>query len=195
MITEDAWIANNSPIDFKKLHALGVIVYRWNACEFGLRILLTSLGRPINDVWEDNARARRSVLLEAVEKAIDASPLHTPETKDALRYAIKMYEVNAENRNQFAHFLPTGSKTGIKLYNTKTPNFSEIFSRHPIPSDLEDFRKVANEIAECQRYISAMSNYLVQSLYDPVCSRLAEQPPLPPKPDVPELHWTPPPQA
>lgn len=185
---DNSWISANSPIEFEKLHALGVVVYRWNACELGMRTLLASLkGPPFAEVWKDHSKSKRKPLLVAVESAIAAS-FHHEEAKEAARYAVKLYEVNAENKNQLLHFLASGSIAGIKLYNNKTSNFSEIFERQPIPSDLKDFRRVADEITACMRYITAMSNYLVEELYDPTRARLDIRS-LPLKPAEPSKHW------
>ncbi len=35
-LADDAWIEKFSPIEAKKLHALGVITFMWNACEYKL---------------------------------------------------------------------------------------------------------------------------------------------------------------
>jgi len=62
----DPWVQLNSPLAPDKLHAIGVIAFRWNKCEFGLLVLLADIvGMPRNEVWamvhdlRDNAICQR----------------------------------------------------------------------------------------------------------------------------------------
>jgi hypothetical protein len=48
----DPWIKENSPLSPDKLHAIGVIAFRWNQCEFGLLHLLSDIvGLPHVELW------------------------------------------------------------------------------------------------------------------------------------------------
>jgi len=196
IFAKDDWIAENSPIEPERLHAIGVIAFQWNACELGIRILLAALKGPaFQKTWAETANARVGEILDQIDRAVMAS-IHrnSVDIKGAVRHACTLYRVNGRNRNQFSHFLVSGSKTGLVLYNNKPRDFMEIFSRPPIESDLEDIRKVADEITGCKRYIVALSNYLIAWYYH-LPKSLFEPPPVPTKPPVPELHWAPPSQS
>jgi hypothetical protein len=44
-LLSDPWINANSPVDPKKLHALGALTLWWSACETHLLVLFTMVAR------------------------------------------------------------------------------------------------------------------------------------------------------
>src|SRR4051812_24749014 len=51
-LSDDPWIQSNSPLSPDKLHAIGVIAFRWNQCEYALLTLFADVvGLPGRDVW------------------------------------------------------------------------------------------------------------------------------------------------
>jgi hypothetical protein len=186
MLTDDPWIAANSPIEPEKLHAIGVITYKWNTCEIGIRILLDCISnRNIDVTWTETHDIRSSQLMKRVEKTIVASH-HKTHVKEAVLHAVKLYDVNRVNRNQLSHFLPGASKMGMEIRNNKTPDFSAIFDAPVVRSELSDIRLVAAEIQALITYLEGMINYFFAGVVN-----ILEPRSLPEKPALPEFHWKP----
>lgn len=189
-LTDDPWIQCHSPIEPEKLHAIGVIAYKWNTCEIGIRILLDCISnRNIDVTWAETHDIRPSQLLKRIEKTISTS-YYKPPVKEAVLHAVKLYDVNRVNRNQLSHFLPSASRTGMEIRNNKTSDFSAIFDSPTVRSELSDIRRVAEEIQALITYLEGMINYFFAGAVN-----ILEPRSLPEKPVPPEFHWKPPPPS
>jgi len=70
-LDRDRWILAHSPIEAKKLHAIGYISLRWNACELWLRVLLACLR--VEDVGNRRRDRLRPVNIEDAQPAVERS--------------------------------------------------------------------------------------------------------------------------
>jgi hypothetical protein len=51
-LADDPWISTTSPIGPKRLHALGLMILRWNICELALfRVFCEAMQLPIPECW------------------------------------------------------------------------------------------------------------------------------------------------
>lgn len=182
-LDSDQWILTHSPIDPKKLHAMGLANYRWNAAEIGMKAIYTALTRkPWADVWPDIHDERDKTLCKAIRKELGDTHF-TSEVRAAVLHAIEVYDRNRENRNQLSHFLP-GGLVGSDLTRLKGPTFDP----QPIADGLPAIRRVVEEIEELLDYLSGVFNHLWAQVYDG--RGKGERPPLPDKPALPAMLWT-----
>jgi hypothetical protein len=183
---DDPWIAANSEIAAAKLHALGVINYRWNTADVSLKSLLIGLtGAEFFKIWaiihEMGDRAISTAASEIMLWSNIPQPVVT-----ATEFGLKLYDANRINRNQLTHFAPA-QIAGSDLARLKGPRFHP----QPFPDSIEDLRRVASDMADLLNYFS--------KLITVVYSRQYSQKPggtLPPLPDIiplPEMVWRPPP--
>jgi hypothetical protein len=184
---DDPWIAANSPIEAEKLHAMGVITFHWNVCEFYLRSLLAfAAHRPFDSVWTETSSQRPRNIYAKIRRAV-ADSRDAEATKEAILYAIALYDRNRENRAQITHFLPEGGVSSA-LHNNKNPDFLAIFDQTPIRSDIDALRRVAEDIRTCRTYLAGLINALSRT---PLDAMIGKAGPMPDKPPLPTLLWTP----
>jgi hypothetical protein len=188
-LDRDRWILAHSPIEAKKLHAIGFITLRWNACELGLRVLLACVtGRGFAETWADHHDFGNKEIAKKIERAVKGSR-NSPAAKEAMIYALQLYDINRLNRNQFTHFLASGTKSGLELRNNKNPSWDKIFKLPAIRAELADIRRVAEEIDTMSNHFAGLFNYFSARFYGGL---LAQEPPLPDKPPRPQRLWIPP---
>jgi hypothetical protein len=187
-LSDDPWIAEHSHIDPERLHALGMITLWWNHCERNLLLIFSivfqitpRVGWIIAGDMGDISVARKMAEMLKLRPP-------PPDVGTLLTAFLKAYDVGRQNRNALTHF------------TTQTPkadptNFAKaVFVRmkgesakaNPLPSSLEDVRRIALET----HYLSIYS----WQIYKALAARSAGRPvPLPP-PIVPPvvLHSGPP---
>jgi hypothetical protein len=180
---DDAWITLNSEIAPEKLHALGVVTYRWNACEVALKSLLVGLtGAEFFNIWAIIHEMGDVAISSAAREILLWSKFPEPVVK-AVEFGFKLYEANRINRNQLTHFIPAYVE-GSDIARLKGPRFKpETFS-----DSTEDLRRVADDILELENYLSAV----ITNVYAPR-NPGAILPPLPGIIPLPERLWKPPP--
>jgi hypothetical protein len=93
----DPWIKIHSEIEHEKLHALGVISFRWNGCEFGLKILFAQATQISIALGLSITQDMGSVTI--CNKIREAVELLKPPKDDAesVLFAIDLYDVNRLN--------------------------------------------------------------------------------------------------
>lgn len=188
-LDDDAWITANSQIAPEKLHALGVVNFRWNSAEFGLRTLLILVSRmPTDTAWAIIHDMGDIALSNSIRQIVKTG--HLPDDlKEAIRYGLDIYDICRLNRNHLTHFVPSALR-GSDLPRVKGP----VFEPQPIADSLEDIRRVAKEVEELLGYLSGLLNVLAWRLYNSLQPQSAEAvPPLPDRPPPPSRLWKPPP--
>lgn len=187
-LADDPWIAANSPIAPEKLHALGVVNFRWQSAEFGLRaLLILASGMRTDTAWAIIHNMGDIALSTAIEQIVETSKL-PDDLKEAIDYALKIYDINRLNRNQLTHFLPSAIR-GSDLSRMRGPSYDP----QPIADSLEDIRRVAKDIWELLGYLTGLLNVLAWRLYRSLHPHPMEpMPPLPDRPALPESVWKPP---
>jgi hypothetical protein len=185
-LSDDPWIQKHSLISPEKLHALGYLTFAWNSCEsWSVNVFSTVL-----DVPEALARCIAHDLGDITlwTKIVDVAHAKKldEDTVGILQHASKLYERNRVNRNQFvhAHAAMTGGGEDMKLIRVKGPKLEFQL----ISDSLEDIRRVAEDIGHLRRYLHDVWFY-IQS------GRKGGKFPLPGKPSLPALVWSPPPQT
>jgi hypothetical protein len=185
-LKDDTWIAANSQIAPEKLHALGVVSYRWNIAEASLKSLLIAVTRSdfaiiwaiIHDIGDV---AISTSITEILGKTAWPKPV-----ADAILHGLKLYEANRINRNQLTHYLPS-SFVGVDLARLKGPDFNP----EPIPNDVTDLRRVADDIGRLLEYIGTIISIIYSRQYAGNANAIL--PPLPDTIPLPERLWKPPP--
>lgn len=179
----DQWIESHSPIDAKKLHALGVVNFHWNTADIGLKLLHVVLdGQTVREGWASVHDQRDKTLCRNIEKIVSAGAYEQTE-REAVLHGIELYDICRENRNQLSHFLPSGF-VGTDLARLKGADFDP----QPFPDSLDDVRRVATDIAALLDYLSGLLNHFVaKNLYrwNPT-----EPPPLPDRLPLPTRLWS-----
>jgi type II secretory pathway component GspD/PulD (secretin) len=150
-LSRDAWIAVNSESEPQRLHALGVITFRWNTSEqlmFSLFAELLNASRSEAEILTHElgniALVRRIGDLASIRFTNDQ------QFNDLIENVIAGYDVCRQNRNQFTHF-----KIQLALDAERTSDFDFVrrskradppssFVR--FPDKLSDLRRVAKDI-------------------------------------------------
>jgi hypothetical protein len=192
----DPWIKANSEIEPQRLHALGVIAFRWNLSEQKLLQLFAALLDCPEVEYIALAHELNDSALMVRVRAIAASRLKDDsKLLDAISNALEVFEVCRQNRNQFVHFYIVPAfgreKDGYMPawdFERKERN-PYAFTRVPFPNTVKDLRRVAKDIARLNLNLLAIS-LLVDRKYHP--ERGWHAPPLPKKLAVPEFLWKPP---
>jgi hypothetical protein len=185
---DDTWIAANSQMAPEKLHALGVIAYRWNTAEFvfkGLLVIVADV--EFFKLWTIIHEMGDIAISAAMLEITKDNPLPTP-FQGALEHGLKLYDANRINRNQLTHFIPL-SLIGSDLARMKGPAWKP----EPFPNSIDDLRRVAEEIGALGRYLTKLSNAISSWRYLQSPGTLPPAPqPLPEIIPLPERLWKPP---
>jgi hypothetical protein len=184
-LDRDRWILAHSPIEAKKLHAIGYISLRWNTCELWLRVLLACvIGEDFAKIWTENHDSRTSDIAKKIRNVVSKSR-NSAAVKEAMIYALDLYDINRLNRNQFTHFVVSGTKNGLELRNNKNSSWDQIFKLPAIRAELADIRRVAEEIDTMSCHLAGLFNCFSAGV-------LVQEPSLPDKPPRPQRVWIPP---
>lgn len=188
-LAPDAWIAMYSLMSPKKLHALGVITFWWNACEyqlFGLFVVITGL--PDQQAW---ILAHELGAIALMDRINALAAIKLKKRKDAVELianTLDIYEICRRNRNQLTHFsVGPAEKGDIQIRRkSKAPDSME---PAPFPNDLKDIRRVARDVRRLHDRLFETWAYAQQRLRG---RRVKPSPKILP---LPELLWKPPQQA
>lgn len=185
-MNDDPWIKSNSEIDPAKLHAIGVISFQWNHCEFWLFHLFCGVsGLPEAKAWTLVFDLGDVALCTRIKVLLGGCALH-PDGTALVENALEFYDLCRQNRNSVVHAWTQGRGARAKLARrSKKPDQIE---PAPFPCELEDIRRVAEEIQWLSRRLWILNvkfeeGSLAQAISSPKILPL------------PELLWTPPPQA
>jgi hypothetical protein len=182
---KDDWPIKNSPIHPLKLHALGVVTLYWNQCEMAFFTLISgALGIEANLAFALTHEMGDVALASRMREVIALSP-HSVDVNADVLHALQIYDVNRFNRNQLTHFLPAPSENGLALWRQKGPTLNP----QPFPNELEDLRRVANEISTCRDYLLQLGLFFLVPQYGNARRTLPKRPP------VPKRLWMPPPPS
>lgn len=188
---EDPWIRERSIIQPAKIHAIGYLALRWNACErwalelfYAVSGLTTETGRIIAHDFGDRT------LWQKLRDLAEVSSL-LPDAIEHIRHAEKLYDRCRENRNQFVHVAllaadPVGE--GLRLARNKGPKNTS----HPLDDSLSNLRRVCEDIENLKAYMTHITMVIRFSR-----GRLRPTPTSswPDKPVLPKPVWTPLPQT
>lgn len=186
-LSDDPWIAQNSIIDPERLHALGVITLWWNQCERNLFFLFCHAFGVSTKVGWIIAHDLGDISLS--EKITEKLKLHppAPDVAELFKTALKIYDICRQNRNTLTHFTgqspPDDPRNLEKVFfvRMKGPSGKPV----PIPSTIEDIRRVAFEIKTFGVYLWKIHKALTARARGEIA-------PLPPLIALPELLWKPP---
>jgi len=188
-LATDPWIKANSEIEAQRLHALGVITFRWNLSEdklFGLFATLLdcpeseymALGHELNDI---DFIIRIKAL--AANRLKDDAPL-----RSAISNALDVFEICRQNRNQLNHFgLVIGGVGGWDFQRLDRNPYKRV--RLPFPNKAKDIRRVAKDIRRLNVTLRAIMDQ-VHFKFHP--GRGRPPVPLPKTLPAPEFLWKPP---
>jgi hypothetical protein len=161
LLSCDNWIRINSEIEAQRLHALGVVTFRWNVCENKLFALFwTPLDLPneeaqvishdmnLTDVTT-RVRALASIKLKKDKKLIAA-----------IKNGLQVFERCRTNRNQLTHFtfvLARESETGpFRLALARTSRKPEYRERVQFADSITDIRRVARDIRQLNAFLRTL---------------------------------------
>jgi hypothetical protein len=185
---DDAWIARNSMISPEKLHALGVITFRWNVAEASLKVLLINIAQvDFAAIWAIIHNLGNEAISESITELLKKANLPEPVTK-AILHGLKLFDANRINRNQLTHILPT-ALVSSDFARLKGPSFNP----EPLPDDVSDLRRVADDIGRLQKYMGALLGIVASRQYSLKPGGIL--PPLPDPIPLPERLWKPPPAS
>lgn len=179
-LDDDPWVRAHSPVSAATMHALGYLTFAWNLCEYWTNAIFCealsvseATAHIITHDLGDITIWTKIVQIARHKKLPDATIEH-------LEYASKLYDRCRTNRNTYVHASAGSSrvKPGLRLMRVKGPSMVG----SPIPDDIEDLRRVADEIRALRRYLED----LCLSLHDPPSATWPE------KPHLPEFVWKPP---
>lgn len=190
-LADDAWIEKFSPIEAKKLHALGVITFMWNACEYKLfELFHLTFGITPQLAWllvHDLGSIAISDRINAFLENAFPEPHNIKKEIELIQNVLKAYDNCRQNRNQFTHFALEHDLEAKSVHLRRQPK-GPIINRVPFPTDLSDMRRVAQEIVGLNNLLNSLNDYIKRAGTD-------QAPPLPDKVAPPELLSKPLPQA
>ena len=143
--SSDPWIAANSPLPADKLHAIGVIAFRWNRCELGLFLLLSAVAKlPRRDVWAMTHDLGDMAMCDRVRTFALFRGYH-PDGMTLISNALTIYDRCRQNRNSIIHAwtISVGRDPPLARKSKKGSDPEPI----PLPSAISELRRVADEIA------------------------------------------------
>jgi hypothetical protein len=192
-LSRDPFIRTNSDIEPQKLHALGVITFRWNLSENKLfDMFQVLLKRPINEAHALADGLKNEELARRI-KTLASSRIKDKQTLKLISNVLDVYEICRQNRNQLTHFnITLADRTpGLLRFEFEL----ELVRRRrdyrsvlPFPQTIKDIRRVARDIRRLNTQL-----WGVRLLLDKKTKRwMTSAPQLLP---VPELLWKPPPQT
>jgi hypothetical protein len=188
-LSDDPWIAKNSIIDPERMHALGMISLTWNHCERNLFFIFCVVFKLTQQVGWIVAHDMGDVAMCDKIKEMLKILKFDADIDALIKCSLETYDKCRQNRNSLTHFtakIPLGkSKPDEAIFvRMKGPPGQP----NPLPSSLEDIRRIAFETQTLSVYLWKTYKALLgreQGL------RIA----LPPLIAAPDLLWKSPPQT
>jgi hypothetical protein len=185
---DDTWIVRNSTVAPEKLHALGVMTFRWNVAEASLKVLLINIAKvDFAVIWAIIHNLGNESISESIAELLKKANLPEPVTT-AIEHGLKLFDANRINRNQLTHFLPT-ALVESDFARLKGPSFDP----QPLPDSVGDLRRVADDIGRLQVYFGALLGIVASRQYSLKPGGIL--PKLPDPIPLPEKLWKPPPPS
>jgi len=186
-LSDDPWIKTHSIIDPERVHALGVITLQWNHCERNLWLIFSVVfSLPRRVAWIIGHDIGDISLCEKIKEMLKVTH-PAPEIAEVIDAYLKAYDACRINRNTLTHFTGSIDATNPDMSNAVFLRRKGISGKpNPLPSTLQDIRRVAEEI----------HRFMVYSwrLYKALQARVeGTQAKLPPPIAAPEPLWKPPP--
>lgn len=192
MLNNDPWIAENSPIDPERLHAIGVINFFWSQSEVGIFCIFSVLcGLDIDRTAAAFGALSASMQVDALKALAKTMPSQflidkdgtAEKLREAIFYAAELFDANKKNRNAVVHAYYFRKGDTVAMQN-RAPKKSWDFK--DIPCSIEELRAIALECKDLCAYLSGVMAYLfaLNRPHGP-SPRAGELPPLPDKPRRP----------
>jgi len=168
-LSNDAWIRANSEIEVAKLHALGVVTFRWNVCENKLFSLLWTL---MNRPPEEAQILFHDLSLDDVMRRIEALASlrlkKEPLLLAAVKNGVQVFHACRQNRNQLTHFtfsfvgeLGTSS---FRLALARISRKPEYRQNVPFADTVNDVRRVARDIRRLNAFLLSVERRVAAKL-------------------------------
>ncbi|RYF51892.1 MAG: hypothetical protein EOO38_01990 [Cytophagaceae bacterium] len=164
-LDDDQWIAENSPISAKKLHALGVVNFHWNIVDQLLRVILCNIRGHSSGAYTPATNSQIKKIKELsfahVVCGIKSEMFYLKHTENSLQYMrdiISAAEICRRNRNGLVHYFIDGfhnpSRGEMKIVR-------DFFHRKiELPDSLTNIRQVAKETEALWMVMSEMLGHL-----------------------------------
>jgi hypothetical protein len=196
-LATDAWIKANSELEAQKLHALGVIIFRWNLTNAKLLGIFADL---LNCEPSEYLALAHELNEQELVIRIRALVVNRLKSDTALRdfteHTLDVLEVCRQNRNQLAHFFPVLGLPGFAGRPLDLPPWDfqrrernpYAFIKLPFPNSVKDVRRVAKDIGRLNLSLAIISAHLHRTFRRPELT----PPPLPKTRTLPRFLWKPP---
>jgi hypothetical protein len=151
-LTADTWISANSEIDAERLHAIGVVSFQWNQCEFWLFHLFCGVSElPQQTAWTLIYDLGDVAISTRISVLMQFRGFH-PTASTLIKNALEFYDICRRNRNSVIHAWTQGrGKQAVMVRKSKSPDKME---HAPFPCELGDIRALAEEIQWLNRRLS-----------------------------------------
>ena len=190
-LSDDEWIKSHSPIEAEKLHALGLITFMWNACEYKLfELFHLTFGITPQLAWllvHDLGSVSISDPIKAFLENAFPEPRTIQNEIELIQNALEAFDRCRQNRNQFTHFT-LEHDLEARTVHLRRQQKGPLISRVPFPTELSDMRRVAGEIIGMNNMLNSITTYIKNHGTDQAV-------PLPDTVAPPELLSSPAPQA
>lgn len=184
-LSADQWIAENHMLSPEKLHAIGVVAFQWNQCEYWLLLLLRSVSKiPRREIWAMAHDMGDVAMCEKIETFVAFRGYHA-DGKELIENALQVHDLCRQNRNSIVHAQARASgRYSLMARRSKKPDNPEptVFRARLI-----DVRRVADEIEILRERL-----WLLCCLLDD--GRMTKPLASPEKLPLPERLWKPSPQ-
>ena len=194
-LSRDPWIRTNSDLAPQKLHALGVIIFRWNLSENKLFVLFADLLRcPIEEAHVLAHELGDVALMTRIKVLAYRRIKNDEQLLDAIANASQVYDVCRQNRNQLTHFgitlvpkdeTPRAHMLGLAR-KTKSPEYQKNI---PFPDRVKDLRRVARDIRRLNAQLEKIYHHIRAKWNPGAATELSRS--LLSKLPLPELLWKP----
>lgn len=183
-LTEDPWISSNSEIDAARIHAIGVITFQWNHCEFWLFHLFCAISDlPIEKAWTLVYDLGPIPMSKRIRALMQSRGFH-PDAIALIENALEFYDRCRQNRNSIVHAWTQAR--GFRLTMVRKSKDPEKMEHTPFPCELGDIRGVAEHVQWMSRRL-----WILTVLCED--GRMEREIPSPKALPLPELLWKPPP--
>lgn len=182
-LKSDPWISSNSPLSPERLHAIGLITFRWNECEFWHFQLFRCVSElPQSEAWALVFDIGDESISVRVKTLMEMRGYHK-NGRALIENALAFYSCCRMNRNSIAHAWTDGKQDGEAILARKTKKPSNIDPK-AFPADLATLRRVADELGALETRLWLLCCRLEQGTISPPPPSLGILP-------LPELLWRP----
>jgi hypothetical protein len=141
----DEWMTANSDLDHKRLHALGVIMQRWNRAERWLFTIFCDVsGYDEPEAWALVYNLGTPQIAERIRSLLKIRNFATE--APLIENALEVFNVCRQNRNSVTHAWTRGLSSDGQLALASKSKKADNLDAEPFPSSLDDLRRVADEI-------------------------------------------------